>query len=205
LDEETVAGISTLAQWPELALASRRRGDREELDDLGAILHAIRNHEHPATSARGTVVTVMSTSAKAGKTTLVASLARALSSLTSQTVAVVDLCEQGGGAGASLAMSPCAGLMALARQLDRAEKPDLATLLAPHSAGVFLIAAAADSPASSEDTSKVISALAETVDFVIVDTPLSLDHGVIAALEASTLILILTSVPQREGGALGDD
>ena len=143
------------------------------------------------------IIVVVSPKGGAGKTAVTSNLAVALAQRHPGRVAAVDLDVQFGDLGLAMSLDPERTLA----QLTRANQIDPTTLklhltAGPH--GLFVLAGAAD-PVDADSighvhVSQVLPMLAQSFDFVIVDTPAGLDELTLAALECATDLLMVSSL-----------
>ena len=194
---------------------SLRAGVREvvEARDLPALGAAVRRtHElsrslrrssarvgdEPDGAPRGRVVTVFSAKGGCGKTTLATNLAAVLADGGRRQVCLLDLDLAFGDVAVALALFPAhtiADAIALGDDLDT---EGVLGLLTPHSPGLTTLVApvepgtAAAIPA--ELITRILVILRESFDYVIVDTPPAFDDQVLAAFDASDIIVNLATL-----------
>ena len=150
----------------------------------------------PSTS-RTKVIVVVSPKGGSGKTAVSSNLAVALAQRHPGRVVAVDLDVQFGDLGLALSLTPERTLA----QLARANQIDATTVklhLTSSSHGLFVLAGATD-PVDADSVghahvSQVLPLLAESFDYVIVDTPAGLDERTLAALECATDVLLVSSL-----------
>jgi len=221
VDEEVVMGISSLASRGSIrrAIAGAREEapaevegrsvpePRPELRD--AICEVLASEEkrrerreaEGQEAERATVVTVFGVTRGMGKTTLATNLALGLAMVTRQKVALLDLDLRSGDAARMMNVVPRRSLTAVAGRTHQIEGQTMKESLVRHESGVMLLASrtpATGSPQiSGAQTRRLLQELAGAFDYVIVDTPAALNESVVTALEMSTLILMLTTIPGR--------
>lgn len=146
---------------------------------------------------RGDVFTVIGPKGGIGKTTLAANLAVSLAAETKQRVVVVDLALQLGDVAMMLDIVPertVADMTGFSRIL---EPEILESFLSVHASGIKVLAAATDvNPKglpSASLVSQVVEGLAKSYDYVVIDGDHLLTPVLWAALEMTTLILMVTS------------
>jgi pilus assembly protein CpaE len=150
----------------------------------------------PSTSPTKVIV-VVSPKGGSGKTAVSSNLAVALAQRHPGRVVAVDLDVQFGDLGLALSLTPERTLA----QLARANQIDATTVklhLTSSSRGLFVLAGAND-PVDADSighahVSQVLPLLAESFDYVIVDTPAGLDERTLAALECATDVLLVSSL-----------
>lgn len=174
--------------------------DEEVADSLKAIVEkAIRRAGSPeeaaATASAGQVVTVLSMKGGVGKTVVSTNLAVALAGL-GNSVALVDLDLQFGDVGIMLGLEPKQTIVGAVQSGERLDAQMLDGFLLPHSSGVKVLLA----PTQPEDAEivtasridRIIGLLITMFDYVVVDTPPSLDEAVLTALDRSDRIVVVT-------------
>ena len=143
------------------------------------------------------IITVISPKGGSGKTAVASNLAVALAQRCPGRVAAVDLDLQFGDLATAMSLTPEYTLA----QLSRTAQIDATTVklfLTPHDSGLFVLASAND-PAEADSItpahiSRVLPLLAQTFDYVIVDTPAGLDERTLAAIERTTDLLLVSSL-----------
>lgn len=143
------------------------------------------------------VIAVISPKGGSGKTAVSSNLSVALAERFPGRVVAVDLDVQFGDLATALSLEPEYTLAQLARTVE-IDATTVKLFLTPYEKSLYLLAAAhdpADADAIRHDhVSKVLPLLAETFDFVIVDTPAGLDERTLAALECATDVLLVSSL-----------
>lgn len=163
------------------------------LRDMGVVVEAAE----AAPSQECKVIVVMSPKGGSGKTAVASNLAVALAESHPGRVVAVDLDLQFGDLGLSMALKTEHTMS----QLVRGTQIDATTVklhLTPAPNHLFVLSGASDpvdaDSISHEHVSKVVSLLAESFDYVIIDTPAGLDERTIAALECATDLLLVSSL-----------
>jgi len=156
-----------------------------------------RRGELPPPVALGTIVTVFGAKGGIGKTTIATNLAISLARWANQSVALVDLDTRFGDVAIALDLQVERSMADLVRNLDDIDPHTLRDALTRHDSGVWVL------PAPSrprewrdlhpDDVRNVIDVLAQTHDFVIVDTPGAFSAFVGVALDVATVILAVTT------------
>ena len=214
VDEEVIVGVSTLAHdevtLSALAAAAGMRQEErdgllphEELwDAIRSVQREQRGNGGGPGEAYAVVVTVLSLKDGRGKTRLVTDLAVALSLITRQKVAVIDLDTVRGGVADLLGLRPERGARELAAEIDRADDEALLRLFLRHESGVMVLAAGGSQASglviTGEQVRKLVQRLAARFDYVLIDGPLAIDDTMLTAAEISTLILVLTDIEKGE-------
>jgi pilus assembly protein CpaE len=146
---------------------------------------------------RGTVITVTGAKGGIGKTVIAVNLALALHRETGKRVVILDADTQFGDVATMLDMSPGRTVADLLRQHDGASRETVREFLTTHGSGLEVLAAPLDDDGwtgyNGDDLKRIIDLLAQTHDFVVVDTAGSFDGYVRAAVDASTLTLVVTT------------
>ena len=173
------------------------------LQSMGVVVRA----EGPAPSSSETkVIVVVSPKGGSGKTAVSSNLGVALAQRHPGRVVAVDLDVQFGDLGLALALTPERTLA----QLARGSQIDATTVklhLTSSSYGLFVLAGAND-PVDADSVghahvSQVLPLLADSFDYVIVDTPAGLDERTLAALECATDVLLVSSLDVTSIRGLG--
>lgn len=176
-------------------------------EDLGQSIHAALVQEERRqqrltgeveAQAYGTVVTVFGAKGGIGKTTIATNLATALVQKTGQSVALVDLDTRFGDVAILMDMPTDRSISDLALPDEEIDREAVQSCLYTHGTGVAILAAPirpsewhSIHPGHIE---KMVSVLATTHDYVLLDTPGAFNDIVSRALEMCT-ILLLTATP----------
>jgi pilus assembly protein CpaE len=146
----------------------------------------------------GTVITVFGAKGGIGKTTIATNLATALHRETRQTVALVDMDTRFGDVAIMMDVPVDRNIADLARRLDSLDRTTIKDYLVPHSSGVGILPAPSHpgdwNVVTPDHIEQVVRLLAQTHDFVILDTPGTFNEMVAAALEMATVVLLVTSM-----------
>lgn len=146
----------------------------------------------------GTVITVFGAKGGIGKTTISTNLACALASNTNSSVALVDMDTRFGDVAITMDLQVERSIADLARTIDTVEREQIGEYLIHHQTGVNILPAPTRPSEwrsmGPEHVNKVINALASTHDFVILDTPGTFNELVAAAIEAGSVILLVTTM-----------
>ncbi len=150
------------------------------------------------TTAGGTVITVFGAKGGIGKTTIATNLATALVRETGQTVALVDMDTRFGDVAIMMDVPVDRNIADLTRRLDHVDRSTIKEYLVPHSSGVAILPAPSHpgdwNVVSPDHIEQIVRLLAQTHDFVILDTPGTFNEMVAAALEMATVVLLVTSM-----------
>ena len=148
--------------------------------------------------AYGTVVTIFGAKGGIGKTTIATNLATALVQKTGQSVALVDLDTRFGDVAILMDIPTDRSISDLALPDEEIDREAVQSCLYTHGTGVAIL----PSPIRPSEwhsihpghIEKVVSVLASTHDYVLLDTPGTFNDIVSRALEMCT-ILLLTATP----------
>lgn len=146
----------------------------------------------------GTVITIFGAKGGIGKTTISTNLAAALHRETRQTVALVDMDTRFGDVAIMMDVPVDRNIADLARRLDQVDRSNIKDYLVPHPSGVGILPAPSHpgdwNVVTPDHIEQVVRLLAQTHDFVILDTPGTFNEMVAAALEMATMVLLVTSM-----------
>lgn len=150
----------------------------------------------PVAGRRGRVVTVFGGKGGAGKSTVATNLGIALSRAGARTC-LVDLDLTFGDVAVLLGLLPGRTLADAVTMADTMDAAGAASLVTPHSSGLHAVLAPAE-PRTAEHVSadlvaRLFPLLAELYDVVLVDTPPAFTEHVLAALDASDELLLITT------------
>jgi len=144
------------------------------------------------------VITIFSTKGGVGKTTLATNLATALALKTKYKVAVIDLDLQFGDVAIMLNIVPSRTISELVGEIDALDSELLESYLITHQSGAKLLLAPTR-PEQAElvlaaHVERIINVLKETYDYILIDTPPSVQDVILSALDNSDHILLLTTL-----------
>jgi pilus assembly protein CpaE len=194
--QSMVSGASDYLQEPlnheDLENSIMRVLERKERESMR------RRGELAEPVAQGTIITVFGAKGGIGKTTIASNLAVALATEAHQTVALVDMDTRFGDVAITMDIPVERSIADLARNLDNVDRNSLGDYLVQHSSGVRILPA----PTRPSDWRNltaahirdVVDILAQTHDFVILDTPGAFNEIVAAAIEVGTMILLVTTL-----------
>ncbi|KKL65304.1 hypothetical protein LCGC14_2156320 [marine sediment metagenome] len=148
--------------------------------------------------ACGTVLTVFGAKGGIGKTTISTNLATALVQKTNQSAVLVDLDTRFGDVAILMDIPVERSIADLAASEDEINREILQDCLYTHNTGVTILPA----PVRPTDwrnvhaghIERVVTLLAQTYDYVILDTPGTFNDIVARALEMATLVLLVATV-----------
>lgn len=148
--------------------------------------------------AGGTVLTVFGAKGGIGKTTIATNLASALVRETGQSVALVDMDTRFGDVAIMMDIPVDRNIADLTRRMDTIDRASIREYLVKHPSGVNILPAPSHpgdwNVVTPDHIEQVVRLLAQTHDFVILDTPGTFNEMVAAALEMATVVLLVTSM-----------
>jgi pilus assembly protein CpaE len=150
------------------------------------------------TAARGTVVTIFGAKGGIGKTTIATNLATALVRTTGSTVVLVDMDTRFGDVAIMMDVAVEQSIADVARHLDDMDRDKIRDYLVQHHGGAFVLPAPLHPSEwrnlTPQHIERVIELLAQSHDYVIIDTPGTFNEIIAATLEQASLILLVTSM-----------
>jgi pilus assembly protein CpaE len=148
--------------------------------------------------ARGTILTVFGAKGGIGKTTISTNLSSALAKHSSASVAIVDMDTRFGDVAIMMDIVVEYSIADVGRNVENVDRETIAEYLVRHSSGVEILAAPLHptewGAINRHHITRIIDLLAQTHDYVIVDTPGAFNELVATALEAAHIILLVTSM-----------
>jgi len=215
---DAVPGVATIVYSSMADAASVRRamvaGARDYLikpvkpEELLRSVHGVLEQEERKrmrlsgqtveTAARGMVVTVFGAKGGIGKTTIATNLATSLIRNTNSTVVLVDMDTRFGDVAIMMDVAVEQSIADVARHLDDMDRDKVRDYLAQHHSGVFVLPAPLHPSEwrnmTPQHIEKIIDLLAQTHDYVIIDTPGTFNDIIATTLERANLILLITSM-----------
>ncbi len=194
--QSMVSGASDYLQEPlnadELETSILRVLERAERES------ARRRGELEEPVPQGTIITIFGAKGGIGKTTIASNLAVALATEAHQTVALVDMDTRFGDVAITMDIAVDRSIADLARNLDNVSRATLRDYLVQHESGVRILPAPTRPSdwrnLGAQHIRDVVDILAQTHDFVILDTPGTFNEIVAAAIEVGTMILLVTTL-----------
>lgn len=154
--------------------------------------------EMAETAARGTVVTVFGAKGGIGKTTIATNLATSLVRITGATVVLVDMDTRFGDVAIMMDIGVETSIADLARGSDTLDRDNIRDHLVQHPSGLSILPAPLHPTEwrtlTSQHIEKIVDLLAQTHDYVIIDTPGTFNELIASALEMANIILLVTSM-----------
>lgn len=206
--------VYSSAPTPMLMRQAMRAGARDFLEkpmqarELRTAVHAVlaseeqrqlaRWAEQSADHARGTVITVAGAKGGVGKTTIASNLAVSLRQVTGQEVAIVDGDAQFGDVAVMLTLDVQRSVADLAREEMEINRQTILPYLARHDSGVMALSAASEPDdwraLQANHMVDIAQALAETYEWVVIDTPGTMNEVVAASLNEAAIVLLVSSL-----------
>lgn len=150
------------------------------------------------TPARGTVITIFGAKGGIGKTTIATNLATALVRCTGSTVVLVDMDTRFGDVAIMMDVPVEQSIADVARHLDELDRDKVRDYLVQHHSGASILPAPLHPSEwrnlTPQHIEKIIDLLAQSHDYVIIDTPGTFNEIIATTLEQASLILLLTSM-----------
>lgn len=165
--------------------------------EVASRLRTIAQAEPGAKPACAKVVTVFSTKGGVGKTVLATNLGVALASM-GHRVALVDLDLEFGDVAIMLGLKPEHTINEAVQAFDRLDADLLAGLMEHHSSGLHTLLAPplpedADG-ISAKAVGRILDLVRENYDYVVIDTCPSFTEAVLAALDRSDALYVITTM-----------
>ncbi|MHB8576484.1 MAG: AAA family ATPase, partial [Dehalococcoidia bacterium] len=146
----------------------------------------------------GIVITVFGAKGGIGKTTISTNLAVALASQSHSSVAIVDMDTRFGDVAIMLDASPERSIADAARDVDKLDRMTIRGYMTRHESGVAILPAPTNPTdwdvVSPEQVERIVHLLAQTHDYVILDTPGAFNELVATSLDLATVVLLITSL-----------
>lgn len=150
------------------------------------------------TAARGTVITVFGAKGGIGKTTIATNLATAIARITGSRVALVDMDTRFGDVAIMMDVAVETSIADLAREIDALDRDRVRESLVIHHSGVGILPAPIHPTEwrnlTPEHIQRIVELLAQTHDYVIIDTPGTFNEIIAMTLEVANIILLVTSM-----------
>ena len=150
------------------------------------------------TAAHGTIVTIFGAKGGIGKTTIATNLATALVRTTGSTVVLVDMDTRFGDVAIMMDVPVEQSIADVARHLDEMDRDKVRDYLVRHHSGAFVLPAPLHPNEwrnlTPQHIEKILELLAQSHDYVIIDTPGTFNEIIATTLEQASLILLVTSM-----------
>jgi len=149
-------------------------------------------------AASGIVITVYGAKGGIGKTTIAANLATALAQATGGSVALADMDTQFGDVAIMMNIPVEKTIVDLAHRGDQVDRDLVGDYLVRHSSNVRVLPAPFEPSewraVTPKQMEKIITVLAQTHDFVVLDTAATFNEVVAVALDKANVVLLITSM-----------
>lgn len=149
-------------------------------------------------TARGTIVTVFGAKGGIGKTTISTNLATSLVKITGANVCLVDMDTRFGDVAIMMDIAVETSIADLAKHIDELDREGIRDFLAQHHTGLYILPAPLHPTEwrnlTPQHIEKIVDLLAQTHDYVIIDTPGTFNELIATTLEMASLILLITSM-----------
>ncbi|HEX5480085.1 MAG TPA: P-loop NTPase [Dehalococcoidia bacterium] len=152
----------------------------------------------PVAVPRGTVITIFGAKGGIGKTTISTNLATTLSKLTGANICLLDMDTRFGDVAIMMDIAVEASIADVARHIDTLDRDKVRDYLVKHHSGVSIMPAPLHPTEwrnlTPQHIEKIVDLLAQTHDFVVIDTPGTFNELIATTLELANLILLVTSM-----------
>ena len=149
-------------------------------------------------AARGTVITIFGAKGGIGKTTISTNLATTLAKMTGANVCLLDMDTRFGDVAIMMDVAVEASIADVARRIDEIDRDKIRDYLVKHHSGVSILPAPLHPTEwrnmTPQHIERIIELLAQTHDYVVIDTPGTFNELIAATLELANLILLITSM-----------
>jgi pilus assembly protein CpaE len=152
----------------------------------------------PEVAARGTVITVFGAKGGIGKTTISTNLATTLAKITGASVCLLDMDTRFGDVAIMMDIAVEASIADVAKKIDEIDRDKIKDYLVKHYSGVNILPAPLHPTEwrnmTPQHIEKIVELVAQTHDYVVIDTPGTFNELIAATLELANLILLITSM-----------
>ncbi|MEX2245918.1 MAG: P-loop NTPase [Dehalococcoidia bacterium] len=149
-------------------------------------------------AARGTVITVFGAKGGIGKTTISTNLATSLAKITGASVCLLDMDTRFGDVAIMMDIAVEASIADVAKRIDDLDRDKIRDYLVKHHSGVAIMPAPLHPTEwrnlTPQHIEKIVELLAQTHDYVVIDTPGTFNELIATTLELANLILLVTSM-----------
>jgi pilus assembly protein CpaE len=177
-------------------------------EDLGRALYAVLEQEErrrvrskdggSKVVARGTVITVFGAKGGIGKTTISTNLAVTLAKITGANVCLLDMDTRFGDVAIMMDIAVEASIADVARKIDTIDRDTIRDYLVKHYSGVSILPAPLHPTEwrnmTPQHIEKIVELVAQTHDYVVIDTPGTFNELIAVTLELANVILLVTSM-----------
>jgi pilus assembly protein CpaE len=149
-------------------------------------------------AARGTIITIFGAKGGIGKTTISTNLATTLAKMTGANVCLLDMDTRFGDVAIMMDVAVEASIADVARRIDDIDRDKIRDYLVKHQSGVSILPAPLHPTEwrnmTPQHIEKIVELLAQTHDYVVIDTPGTFNELIATTLELANLILLITSM-----------
>jgi pilus assembly protein CpaE len=149
-------------------------------------------------AARGTIITIFGAKGGIGKTTISTNLATTLAKITGASVCLVDMDTRFGDVAIMMDVAVEASIADVGRNIDQLDRDKVRDYLVKHHSGVNILPAPLHPTEwrnmTPQHIEKIVELVAQTHDYVVVDTPGTFNELIATTLEMANLILLVTSM-----------
>ncbi len=149
-------------------------------------------------AGRGTVITIFGAKGGIGKTTISTNLAVTLAKMTGANVCLLDMDTRFGDVAIMMDVAVEASIADVARKIDDIDRDKVRDYLVKHYSGVSILPAPLHPTEwrnmTPQHIERIVELLAQTHDYVVIDTPGTFNELIAATLELANLILLVTSM-----------
>ncbi|HZP57445.1 MAG TPA: P-loop NTPase [Dehalococcoidia bacterium] len=177
-------------------------------EDLGRAVYGVLEQEErkrlraggqaAESAARGTVITIFGAKGGIGKTTISTNLATTLAKITGANVCLLDMDTRFGDVAIMMDIAVEASIADVARHIDDLDRDKIRDYLVKHHSGVNILPAPLHPTEwrnlTPQHIEKIVEMLAQTHDYVVIDTPGTFNELIATTLELANLILLVTSM-----------
>ena len=150
------------------------------------------------TAGRGTIITIFGAKGGIGKTTISTNLATILAKMTGASVCLLDMDTRFGDVAIMMDVAVEASIADVARHIDDIDRDKIRDYLVKHHSGVSILPAPLHPTEwrnmTPQHIEKIVELLAQTHDYVVIDTPGTFNELIATTLELANLILLITSM-----------
>jgi pilus assembly protein CpaE len=149
-------------------------------------------------ATRGTVITIFGAKGGIGKTTISTNLAVTLAKMTGANVCLLDMDTRFGDVAIMMDVAVESSIADVARKIDDIDRDKIRDYLVKHHSGVSILPAPLHPTEwrnmTPQHIERIVELLAQTHDYVVIDTPGTFNELIAATLELANLILLVTSM-----------
>jgi pilus assembly protein CpaE len=165
--------------------------------DLTQLLDRLqRRAAQPVRTAAGKIISFLSNKGGVGKSTLAVNIAAGLATRFPERVLLIDASLQLGVCATLLDLKPATTMIDAVRQRHRLDETLIRQLAVPHACGLHLLAAPQDAleaaEVDEEPMARILTLARRTYDYVLVDTFPLLDRVMMAVLDLSDRVFLVT-------------